>query len=420
MGIDNQTSVKTLNGGTVHGDVAAVRAAAIENVIRQRGQVQEQVHFAQSLKPETTITTVDNAAYKAQSGSVLSEGRIFFRRSVEILTRQRRAMAVYRVDHELIREANQPHAVMTILLLGIMIFIEAFINAAFLSNAHMVASSSAAMLTSVLISLTNVLSSCCAGFFVGRWLGYGRKGPAHAQFLSIRLWARMWQFLFIVLIGFFHVTVGLIRSMETLTKVEHSVATYLQLLHTPEAIFLVITGACLSLLAWHKGRTGITDPYADYGVFQKAIDATENEINAVQNDITERIEDVFEEPIAAETQAQAQHIKTITTFNAAVEDSNNAHQKLQQIIMQAESEVRVKTEHLRDLCSTAGGQLDEGFDMEAHCSFQSFLSIELPTPLAVPVAVAQPQHIQNTKADALAQLAALYAAPDTSQSEDQS
>ena len=54
--------------------------------------------------------------------------------------------------------------------------------------------------------------------------------------------ARGWLlFLFIGLLGYFHMTVGLVRASESLEKVHHSLTNYIYVITTPEALFLVLT-----------------------------------------------------------------------------------------------------------------------------------------------------------------------------------
>jgi len=130
-----------------------------------------------------------------------------------------------------------------------MVFGEALLNAAFFSNAHMVAGPAAALLTSFLISMTNVTASTCAGFFIGRYLSFGSNalGSNDAHFRKKRTKAK-YQFIgFIALMVFFHLTVGLVRAQESIEAVSHSPFAYLQMLKTPEAIFLTLMGGCMSV-----------------------------------------------------------------------------------------------------------------------------------------------------------------------------
>ena len=263
---------QSLGGLSIEGELARVRGAheveprrARSDFVESRARAAAAIEALraewQAFVPEALVTDDVLGAAEFDLGEKTRE-----------FARKAQATEAFRVRHGLTRAAEEPQTVQSGLLLALMVFVEAVGGTGFLLNAQLAASPLAAILFSLLMSVTNVLISVMAGFHVGRWLHYG----AHAadadnpEFVAIRRRAR-WQFgAFIAVMILLHSTLGLVRAQESLDAIVFSLDGYARLVTTPEALFLVLTGICMSVLAYHKGMVAFADPYPHYSRYHRA------------------------------------------------------------------------------------------------------------------------------------------------------
>lgn len=300
----------------------------------------------------------------------------------------KKSLQAAQLQHGYVGSVNDKSVVNSVLILLVMVFGEALLNAAFFSNAHMVAGPAAALLTSFLISMTNVAASACAGFFIGRYLNYGSNalGSSDAHFRKKRNKAKYQFYGFIALMVFFHVTVGLVRAQETIEAVSHSPLAYLQVLQTPEAIFLILMGGCMSVISFHKGIHSFDCPYPEIGRLQRAEAAAKDDmqdtLDYYQEEITVYFEDA-EKEIESPVKSQK---KTVEQYNKAVSSCLDARRQLEQSVRDAETHCRGELAELITTYRCIAGEEQEVPIEALHqmVSFEKYLDVEIPAFRSLP------------------------------------
>lgn len=284
-------------------------------------------------------------------------------------------------SHNLLDKTTHPNPVVSVLSIAICVFIDAGVNSSFFYNAHMVSGPFAALLVSFLISLTNVILSVSAGYFIGRFLNYGRNGTdAEAQEFKLVRNRAQWQFrVFIGVMIFFILTVGLVRSTESLDRIGHSLAHYHELIVTPEAVFLVLLNICIAIFTYHKGRTGFAHPYADFGTVQRSVINARDDLHQDYDDLIEEVEDTCA-AVEDDTQAQeAAQSKSIKTYNKKVTECHQAHRALELSTRTAENEFSAAAIRIVNTHSVLEGKnLSIPDSLLDHFKFIDLDGIELP------------------------------------------
>ena len=246
--------------------------------------------------------------------AIITQAEQMLPQETHVLHQAQQAERAYSVFHNLIDKSSIPNPVISLLLISICVFIDAVVNSSFLYNAHMVSGPFAALLFSFLISLTNVVLAVSGGFYIGRFLNYGVcSTDADAQEIkSIRNRAK-WQFkVFIAVMAFFILTIGLVRSTQSLDRIGHSLAHYHELIITPEAVFLVLLNICIAVFSFHKGKTGFSHPYGDYSSYQQSVTAAHDDLYQSYEDYIEEIEDIcadIQDDAQIQVSAQGKAIK---------------------------------------------------------------------------------------------------------------
>ncbi|MCU7805672.1 MAG: hypothetical protein KZQ96_21000 [Candidatus Thiodiazotropha sp. (ex Lucinoma borealis)] len=300
----------------------------------------------------------------------------------------------------------------TILLLLLMIFVETGINATFLQNAHMVTGPLSALLASLLISLTNVTVSVCAGYFIGRWINYGTNAADadEPEFAIRRQIAQALFVLFLVVIAGFHLTVGLVRALASLDNIHHSVESYTALFTTPEAVFLVLTGACLSVLAYHKGLHSFNDPYPGYGERHRTVLTRRIELFEAYEELSEALTEQFDGAICEAVKCAKIRGRAVEKYHRVVGDCLKAHRRLQRSVGEAETVLRLQVAQLATHHRGVRGRKSTvtSHSLGQLVSFEGFLGTELPPFLHVPSSNEAKAPLAQAKAQALSRLSQLY------------
>jgi hypothetical protein len=275
----------------------------------------------------------------------------------------------------------------------------------------MVSGPFAALLTSFLISLTNVALSVSGGFFIGRFLSYGsNSADAEAtEFKVVRNRAKWQCRVFIGVMAFFILTVGLVRSMGSLDRVAHSLAHYDALLASPEAIFLVLINVCISVFSYHKGRTGFTHSYADYSTYQQSVVAARDDLYRFYDELVEEIEEICaDSEDDAEVQVTAQS-KSAKHYHKKVTECQQAYRELQEAIRAAENEFSAAVARLINSQSVLEGKnLSVPPDLLAPFAFTNVAAIKLPDAYRPSHASASSSLLAKEKAAALKRLSDVF------------
>lgn len=359
------------------------------------------------IKPDHSADTSPNA----QLESVIIKAEQTLPQKVLTLRQAEQSERSFCTTHKLIDKSVQPNAVISMLWISVCVFIDAAVNSSFLYNAHMVSGPFAALLTSFLISLTNVTLSVSAGYFIGRFLTYGSNSanPETPEFKTVRNRARWQCRVFIGVMAFFILTVGLVRSMGSLDRVAHSLAHYDALLASPEAIFLVLINVCISVFSYHKGRTGFTHSYADYSTYQQSVVAARDDLYRFYDELVEEIEEICaDSEDDAEVQVTAQS-KSAKQYHKKVAECREAYRELQEAIRAAENEFSASVARLINSQSVLQGKsLSVPNDLLAPFAFTNVAAIKLPDSYRPSHASASGSLLAKEKAAALKRLSDLF------------
>ena len=289
---------------------------------------------------------------------------------------------------------------------------EALVNAAFFSNAHMVAGPLAALKNSALISMTNVSVCTCGGYFIGRYLNYGANAldGEDSYFRNKRAIAKLLFVGFIALMMFFHTTVGLVRTQESLEQVNHSLTHYLIMLQTPEAIFLILIGSCMSVIAFHKGVHSFDCPYPEIGQLQRAEVNAKQDIQSTYEFYQQKIESHFEDSDRELQVPIAGKRKAVERYNKAVSACYEAKMHLDQSVRNAEAICRGKLAELITAYSCISGE-EQSIPVDTlkrMVSFEKYLDFELPAFRFIPEASIFKSDLLHQKNQAVKRLAEIF------------
>ncbi|MBT3011727.1 MAG: hypothetical protein KME41_08390 [Candidatus Thiodiazotropha sp. (ex Lucina pensylvanica)] len=383
-----------------------------ERLIQVRGQYKEACDKAESLRSNTEEPEPPQTNISHEIDALLAQAREALSGLSKTCARAAQILEAFRLRHGLTRSPTQPQTAIASMIMALLVFVEAAANAAFFSNAHMVAGPFAALQTSVLISLTNVSVSALGGFLIGRWMDYGKNAEdaSDMAFSIPRLRARIALAGLIGILGWFHMTVGLVRATESLDIVHHSISSYALVLTTPESLFLVLTGACLSILAYRKGKFSFDDPYPGYGTRSRALQTLRDEVVDAYEDFREQIEERFDEAERTSAKAAKSGVQDVARYNAAVKRCRVKAHELEKAVEQAESTMRMQIARLVSQHRAAGGLSSAVSEQNlTHLlSFDKFLPDALPVAVKDTHEKASREHFAAQKADALAQITSHY------------
>lgn len=337
---------------------------------------------AANLKSRLKIpTNSGNQSITQKLDSIITQAERTLEQKAHTLNQALQAEKAFSITHNLIEKSSAPNPVISVLSISICVFIDAGVNSSFLYNAHMVSGPFAALLVSFLISLTNVVLAVSGGYYIGRFLNYGvRSTDADVQEIKAVRDRAKWQFrVFIAVMGFFILTVGLVRSTESLDRIGHSLAHYHELIVTPEAVFLVLLNICIAVFSFHKGKTGFSHPYGDYSTYQQSVTAAHDDLYQWYEDNVDDIEDTCAEVEGnAEDQITAQS-KAIKEYNRKVTECHQLYRELEEATRSAENEFSAAATRVINTHSVIEGKeiaIPDG--LLNHFSFNDASNIELP------------------------------------------
>lgn len=348
-----------------------------------------------------------------RADGILASAAMAFRALAARRDRAMRELEAFRTRHAITGEPSVSDWIASVLLLALLTFGEGAVNAGFFLNAHMAATPLAALTTSLLISMTNVTACVTAGYFCGRYLGYGAKAADHdnPDFRGKRNLARSSAIAFGVVITWFHLSVGMIRAQERLDVV-HSAAAYAEVLNTPDALFLVMIGAAFSVLAWFKGLTAF-GTYPGYAPRKSAVESVTDEADDAYADFEEAIEDTFDEPLEDIEDSEGDLANLRDDLNEARADYRNAHAAFGQLVKTAEADlaadIALIINHYRAASAKKSPLPVAAVPRDFYALESEFPTAPLDvTEAAIPSVEARRRALSDAKAKALESLAQLY------------
>ncbi|MEN8129335.1 MAG: hypothetical protein ABFS45_03900 [Pseudomonadota bacterium] len=409
MSTVERTQAQGMGGQPMDGEIYRQRETQAEPVIDARDKVLSECAKAQALAPNLGGAALPSSELDTDIEDLVAIVATLLPGKIKALWRAIRALEAFRVHHGITREPVVPHILLSVMILLCMILGESVINASFFQNAYMVASPFAALLLSTLISTTNVAVSVCAGYFIGRWREYGHNAVDSdaPEFAQRRERAGQQFVAYVLVMALFHISVGLVRVQESLDPVQHSLESYKALLTTPEALFLVLMGVCISVLAYHKGKTAFADPYPGYGGRAHAVLEAEEDLLDLREEIAQQLEERFDEAEEAVEKTAKTTKRAYEKYNKAVTASQEARRTLERKVRTAESGLRARIAQLAGYHSAVRGK--EAPAPEAipdHLvSFEEYLDVvEIPAFAHPPDVSASKARLAKARAEAQGRL----------------
>lgn len=167
------TVAQALGDQPVDGELHRLRAAQEATLRAARSAFEEKKAEAEALRAELNGQPEPFTDPAIDTETLLAVAATLLPTQVKAWLHAERVLEAFRARHGLTRAPVAPQTTQNLLFLAILVFVDGGINAGFFLNAHMAASPMAALLLSLLIALTNVTVSACAGYFAGRWKDYG-------------------------------------------------------------------------------------------------------------------------------------------------------------------------------------------------------------------------------------------------------
>ncbi len=400
---------QALGGKPLSGELERLHQEHVAEISNQNEALHNAIEKAEHLRSDIPA---DYSANLPACDDLFISAKRQISTAQEALAAATKAFNAFRFGHGKLTLPNTPSSLETAMVCGVMIFVESLINASFFLNAHLAAGPLAALTTSTLISATNVFVSASAGYFIGRYLHYGlgTDSPDSKEFKGPRNLAARLHIIFLVFIGFFNLTVGLVRAQEELFSVRHGLSEYWQLLTTPESFFLVLIGCCMSALAWHKGKHGFDDPYAGYGAMQRSVERAEDRLDDVMEDYSEEISARYDEAFKAAQNNSVDLKDSIKKYNDAVCQCARLDMQLRQLITHIEASLRTE---ISKIANQYAGASDEEFALDpailhAFCDLSGGLDYRLPVALPLPDTHDTKARFDQAKEQALSELMALF------------
>ncbi len=349
----------------------------------------------------------------AEIERVVNEATASFSEKAHALNKAAQAEVGFSQAHNLTNKHHNKNAVISFLMIAIGVFAESAVNASFFLSASLVASPVMALVISFLISLTNAMCSAFGGFFIGRFRYYGAQAvdPNAPEFKTIRIKAAIKFYVFLIVMIFFILTIGLIRSTESLDRVEHSLFNYGDLLVTPEALFLMMINVCIAVFAYHKGKTGFVHPYGDYSDYQHAVEIAQDALYDAYEDAAADIEAVFDDIEDTNEKSSSAQSKAVKAYNKQVTECLNAHRALEQAIREAENQFSTAVTRVVNTQSVITGK-SENLSAETlqQFSFSDIGTVELPSFYEPPNNSEEKTALAEAKANALKRLSETFEA----------
>jgi len=388
MGVYARILSKSINGSSIDSDLHSVRARCeaplnclFEALSAERQNVER---LALEVQGEVLAVGKDGADFDA---SVTRAAQQFkpLAQKLELAEREQEAA---RVSQGLCREPEERDPIEGTLQVSVLTFIESLINASFFYTAHLTAGPAAALLASLLISVTNIAVSVAGGYFFGRCLGYGidaqdSDDPAYARHRH-RAWVG--TCLTASALSFFHLSVGAIRAQETF-EISHGLSEYAEVLTTPESLFLVLIGAVLSAFGWHKGQTAFDDPYPGYGAMGRACQAARDALEDMFDGAVDALEEAAEGELQRVEEFQEGLITKLQKHRDALASYDAKAEELRRAVNDAENLYRAQAARLREFSQVGRKGRGAAFldpDPALNISFEHHLPGPRPAELELP------------------------------------
>lgn len=396
---------------TLDGDLARLRESFCLSVAEKRAAFEAALAEVEALREALP----ENAGSPEPSFDDVAEAvRAEIGNQREVVLAAKAIEHGFRVRHGRLELPSTPSAALSTLKCVACWLVETVGNTGFLVTAHLAAGVPQSLGISALASGTNVLACAMGGYFIGRYREWGSKAPdaEEAEFSTRRYIAHAQFGVFAAAITFLHLTMGAIRSQETLSEIEHSLAAYAASFGDPQSFLLMLAGACASCFTYFKGKNGFDDPYPEYGRHARKVDAEIAEIEAIYQDgrdqITERSETLVDEA----EDAHELTLEAYRAYNDAVKRCHVAYRALSTAISEGQMHLRTEVANLITVYRSAQKGPQSPFDadeIKAMCELPVTEKPVLPDYLHPPHSAQPNESIIAARDAALNALSLIYA-----------
>ncbi len=327
--------------------------------------------------------------------------------------RKAQAEEAFRLRHGLARAATEPRPVEASIVLTLAVLLESAANTGFLLGAGLSASVVSAISFSLMVSLANVLVNVLAGFHLGRWKSYGlhTSDADNPEFVTIRRRAK-WLFgVYLTVIGVSLTELALVRTQESLDSLQVSLAALVEILLTPDALYLLFTNGAVAILSYFKGLSSFADPYPYFSRFHNATVTAYEAFQGVYLTFTAEIEARHAEARRSLDRDWKSYGKHQDTVLKLFERCLEARRVLFRTVDEAESTLKTDLARLAETHRAARGDtkpLPSGA-LDQLASYQNFLEDSDPPALIDPPEIRSYREALDTaNAEALHELKTLF------------
>ncbi|OHU89199.1 MULTISPECIES: hypothetical protein [Pseudoalteromonas] len=387
--------------------IEALRQSALSPLGDKRAKVEQGLLEVETLEPEQNNSIDFSAGLQDEIDHVLSRTAEDLPDKLCAIDNAQNEINTFKTELGIERDPTMPNVLFNFLFFAALTGCESILNASFFATAHLTGSPVDALTLAGLIAFTNVTVSATFGFFVLRYSSYGKNAIDPSDYGLNRSLAKVGLTLFVIIAALFHLEIGLVRSQESLV-VTHSVDSYLAIFNVPEAIFLILTGSCLSLLSFVKARTAFSDPIPGYSALYRALEQAVEDKEDLREEATEQIEVLIEDCLDEFESRKKADDKAREAYNSAVLDVKALISDLENHLYQSQTRLYQNAQTLVSKFKLTPDEIAD-LNLEIVCRFDSLLSVDVPQAFPPPKEAKLPNTLRITKAKAVKALDALFA-----------
>lgn len=165
-----------------------------------------------------------------------------------------------------------------------------------------------------------------------------------ARFRKTRIAALIGTTFTVISVTFVTLSVGLIRSQETLHP-DHSLAAYIAVFANPSSALLFAFGGVLSIAGFYKGMKVFSDPYPGYSDIQRAVTETVDDAGNLCEQAKDDIEELADAELRKLDQLEKQYTKKLVPVRQAKAEFDTALISYKHEVKAGESDLRSYAQH---------------------------------------------------------------------------
>lgn len=387
MNYPKQIITQAVNGKGLSNICQSIYHKKIAKLAVLKSNVSNSYDEAEALRDSIIANKAEIEGTPSDGTAMLKMATVSLPEKMNGFLRAKQDYVAFRAFHNITREPVMPDRLLGFLSFCLMVFVEAGINTPFIMSANLTAGVTSSILLAVLISFTNVFVSALFGY-LGRWKNVGIDARDPTEFTTIRIKAHLAFWGYVLVIVWFLLLVGMVRTQGTVDGLEHNLSDYIEVFLTPESLFLVITGACMSIVSYLKAMSAFDDIYPELGEKYRLIQERQEEVledwRADYSDIQEQSDEAIDdkkEALKAQQKEISQHSEQVNAYH------RNKRQ-LEEAIVTEKSQFQAQIYEMEnEYNAVALGEDYSLSEAETHqlTNFEQLLAdMPVPTPLNKP------------------------------------